>query len=176
MDPYPTESTIRDCAWKVQHRLEWYRDVFFMDHIWGAAETWRERLPSIEILVFQEELIVRGLKEHANEEDTMPASVQFPVMYAVVLAGDPECLEEIDKVNESVVTLDLVVSQLYLVPISNTDLLLASQREVGEDEGGQAGGEAVPEGGEPTGGGRCWSRCGDQGVEGTAATGRVDYS
>jgi len=27
-----------------------------------------------------------------------------------------ECLEEIDMVNESVVTLDLVVSRLYLVP------------------------------------------------------------
>jgi len=44
----------------------------------------------------------------------MPASVQFPIMYTVVLAG--ECLEEIDKVNESVVTLDLVVSRSYLVP------------------------------------------------------------
>jgi len=58
--------------------------------------------------VFQEELIARGLKEHANEEDAMLASVQFPIMYTVVLAG--ECLEEINKVNESVVTLDLVVS------------------------------------------------------------------
>jgi len=37
----------------------------------------------------------------------MPASIQFPIMYSAVLAG--ECLEEIDKVNESVVTLDLVV-------------------------------------------------------------------
>ena len=67
-----------------------------------------ERLPAIEMLVFQEELIARGLKEHADEEDTMPVSVQFPIMYTVVLAG--ECLEEIDKVNESVVTLVLVVS------------------------------------------------------------------
>jgi len=108
MDPYPTESTIRDCAWKAQHRLEQYRDVFFMDHIWGAAKMWRECLPNIEMSVFQEELIARGLKEHADEEDTMPASVQFPIMYVVVLAG--ECLEEINKVNESVVTLDLVVS------------------------------------------------------------------
>jgi len=157
MDPYPTESTIRDCAWKAQHRLEWYRDVFFMDHIWGAAEMWREHLPSIKMLVFQEELIARGLKEHADEEDTMPASVQFPIMYAVVLAG--ECLEEIDKVNKSVVTLDLVVSQSYLIPISNTDLLPVSQQEVGEGKGGQAGGEAVPEGGEPPGGGLCQSLC-----------------
>jgi len=84
-----------------------------MDHIWGAAETWRERLPAVEMSVFQEELIARGLKEHADEADAMPASVQFPIMYMVVLAG--ECLEEIDKVNESVVTLDLVVSRLYLV-------------------------------------------------------------
>jgi len=85
-----------------------------MDHIWGATETWRECLPAIEMSVFQEELIARGLKEHANEADAMPVSVQFPLMYTVVLAG--ECLEEIDKVNESVVTLDLMVSQLYLVP------------------------------------------------------------
>jgi len=75
---------------------------------------WWERLPAIEMLVFQEELIARGLKEHANEADAMPASVQFPLMYTVVLAG--ECLEEIDKVNESVVTLDLMVSRLYLAP------------------------------------------------------------
>jgi len=134
MDPYPMESTIRDRAWKAQHRLEWYRDVFFMHHIWGAAETWREHLPNIEMSVFQEELITRGLKEHADEEDTMPASIQFPIMYAAVLAG--ECLEEIKKVNESVVTLDLVVSRPYLVPISNTDLLPVSRREVGEGEGG----------------------------------------
>jgi len=39
-----------------------------MDHIWGAAETWWECLPSIKMSVFQEELIARGLKEHANEE------------------------------------------------------------------------------------------------------------
>jgi len=114
MDPYPTESTIRDRARKPNHRLERYRDVFFMDHIWGAAETWRERLPAIEMSVFQEELIARGLKEHADESDAMPASVQFPLMYTAVLAG--ECLEEIDKVNESVVTLDLVVGRLSLVP------------------------------------------------------------
>jgi len=54
-----------------------------MDHIWGAAETWRERLPAIEMSVFQEELIARGLKEHADEADAMPASVQFPLMYTV---------------------------------------------------------------------------------------------
>ena len=108
MDPYPTESMIRDRAQKVQHCLERYRDVFFMDHIWGAAETWQERLSAIEMLVFQEELIVRGLKEHADEEDAMPSSVQFPIMYMAVLAG--ECLEEINKVNESGATLDLMVS------------------------------------------------------------------
>jgi len=79
-----------------------------MGHIWGAAKTWQERLPAIEMSVFQEELIARGLKEHADEEDVMPVSVQFPIMYTAMLAG--ECLEEIDKVNESVVTLDLVVS------------------------------------------------------------------
>jgi len=108
MDPYPTESTIRDRARKPNHRLERYQAVFFMDHIWGAAETWRERLPAVEMSVFQEELIARGLKEHADEADAMPASVQFLIMYTAILAG--ECLEEIDKVNESVVTLDLVVS------------------------------------------------------------------
>jgi len=102
------ESTIRDRAQKPNHRLEQYRDVFFMDHIWGATETWRECLPAVEMSVFQEELIARGLKEHADEVDTMPASIQFPIMYSAVLAG--ESLEEIDKVNESVVTLDFVVS------------------------------------------------------------------
>jgi len=105
---------IRDRARKPNHRLERCRDVFFMDHIWGAAETWRERLPAIEMSVFQEELIARGLKEHADEADAIPASVQFPLMYTAVLAG--ECLEEINEVNKSVVTLDLVVSQSYLVP------------------------------------------------------------
>jgi len=60
---------------------------------------WWERLPSVEMSVFQEELIARGLKEHADEVDEMPASVQFPIMYTAVLAG--ECLEEINKVNES---------------------------------------------------------------------------
>jgi len=105
--------------------------------------------------VFQEELIARGLKEHADEEDAMPASIQFPIVYAAVLAG--ECLEEIDKVNESVVTLGVVVSRSYLVPISNTDLFPGSRREVGEGKGGRAGGEAVPEGGEPSGGGLRYS-------------------
>jgi len=83
-----------------------------------------ECLSGIEMSVFQEELIARGLKEHADEEDTMPVSIQFPIMYVAVLAG--ECLEEIDKVNESAVTLDLVVSRLYLVPMINTDLFPAS--------------------------------------------------
>jgi len=102
------ESTIRDRARKPNHCLERYRDVFFMDHIWGATEMWQERLPSVKMSVFQEELVARGLKEHADEADAMPVSVQFPIMYTAVLAG--ECLEEINKVNESVVTLDLVVS------------------------------------------------------------------
>jgi len=66
-----------------------------MDHIWGAAEMWRECLLAIEMSVFQEELIARGLKEYTDEEDAMLLSVQFPIMYTAVLAG--ECLEEIDK-------------------------------------------------------------------------------
>ena len=41
--------------------------------------------------------------------DAMPVSIQFPVMYSAVLTG--ECLEEIDKVNELVMHLDLVVGQ-----------------------------------------------------------------
>jgi len=113
MDPYLTESTIQDRTRKAQHRLEQYRDVFFMDHIWAAAETWQECLPSIEMSVFQEVLIARGLKEHADKEDTMPSSMQFPIAYAAVLAR--ECLEEIDKVNKSLVNLDLVMSQSYFV-------------------------------------------------------------
>jgi len=56
---------------------------------------------------FQEVLISRGIREHPEEEDAMPVSVRFPIAYAAVLAG--ECLEEIDKVNKSVVNLDLVV-------------------------------------------------------------------
>jgi len=107
MDPYLTEGTIRDHARKAQHCLEQYWDVFFMDHIWGAAETWRKCVRQIEMSPFQEALIVRGVREHAEEEDTMPPSVQFPIAYAAVLVG--ECLEEIDKVNESVVNLDLMV-------------------------------------------------------------------
>jgi len=113
MDPYPSEGVIRDHTCKAQHRLERYQDVFFMDHIWGTAETWQSHLPGIEMTVFQEALIARGLKEHADEEDAMPASVQFPIAYAVVLAG--ECLEEINKVNEQVVNQDLLVSRSYFV-------------------------------------------------------------
>jgi len=37
----------------------------------------------------------------------MPASVQFPIAYAAVLVG--ECLEEVDKVHDDIVNLDLVV-------------------------------------------------------------------
>ena len=47
------------------------------------------------------------MREFLEEEDAIPVSVQFPIAYSAVLAG--ECLEEIDKVNKSVVTLDLVV-------------------------------------------------------------------
>jgi len=90
-----------------------------MDHIWGAAETWRSRLPGIEMTVFQEALIARGLKEHADEEDAMPASVQFPIAYAAVLAG--ECLEAVDSVHDDVVNLDLVVSRSYFVLIQSID-------------------------------------------------------
>jgi len=89
------------------------QDVFFMDHIWGAAEMWRTCLLGIEMLVFQEALIARGLKEHANEEDAMPVSIQFPIAYVAVLVG--ECLKEIDKVNKQVVNQDLVVSRSYFV-------------------------------------------------------------
>jgi len=63
-----------------------------MDHIWGAAKTWQERLPAVEMSVFQEELIARGLKEHADKADAMQVSVQFPIMYLAVLAG--ECVEQ----------------------------------------------------------------------------------
>ena len=108
MYPYPTEGTIRDRARKAQHRLERYQDVFFMDHIWATAETWRSRLPGVEMTVFQEVLITRGLKEHTNEEDAMLASVQFPIAYAAVLAG--ECFEVVDNVHDDVVNLDLAVS------------------------------------------------------------------
>jgi len=90
MDPYLMEGTIRDRATKKPHRVELYWDVFFMDHIWAARETWSERLESIEMTVFQNVLIKRGLKEHPDEEDEMLARVQFLLVYAVVLAG--ECL------------------------------------------------------------------------------------
>ena len=90
-----------------RHRLEKYQDVFFMDHIWAAKETWRGRLLAIEMLVFQEVLIVRGLKEHLDEEDQMLTCVSYPLGYLVVLAT--ECLEEVNKVNDEVIHNDLLV-------------------------------------------------------------------
>jgi len=41
-------------------------NVFLMDAIWGVQEVWRRRLPSIEMSVFQESLIGRGLQEHLS--------------------------------------------------------------------------------------------------------------
>jgi len=81
-----------------------------MDHIWGAQETWRKRLLSIELTVFQEALVSRGLKEHPNEEDQMPTCVSYPLGYLAVLAA--KCLEAINKVSEEVVHNDLLVGSL----------------------------------------------------------------
>ena len=78
-----------------------------MDHIWAAGETVRSHLNGIEMSLFQEALIKRGVQEHLEEEDAMTPSVQFPIMYAAVLAA--ECFEEINKVSKQVVNQDLVV-------------------------------------------------------------------
>ena len=68
---------------------------------------WRGRLPSIEMTVFQEFLITRGLKEFSDEEDQMPMECSVPMGYSAVLAA--ECLEAIDEVSESVVHNDCLV-------------------------------------------------------------------
>jgi len=49
-----------------------------MDHIWAAQETWRNQIGLIEMSVFQEALISRGLKEHPDEEDDMLTCVLYP--------------------------------------------------------------------------------------------------
>ena len=84
-----------------------------MDVIWGAQEVWRRRLPNIEMLVFQESLIKRGLQEHPDKEDHMPTCVSYPLGYLAVLAA--ECLEAVDKVSEEVIHNDLLVNLLTFV-------------------------------------------------------------
>jgi len=109
---YPTQSQIVDRALKGQHHLEKFRDVFFMDAIWGVQEIWRRRLPSIKMSMFQESLIRRGLQEHPDKEDHMPTCVSYPLGYSAVLAA--ECLEAVDKVSEDVVHNDSFVNGLTL--------------------------------------------------------------
>jgi len=52
-----------------------------MDHIWGAAEIWRNHVRSIEMSAFQEALISRGLKEHPEEGD----AVMHPAFFTSIL-------------------------------------------------------------------------------------------
>jgi len=73
---------------------------------------WRKRLPSIEMTVFQESLIARGLKEFPDEEDQMPMECLILMGYLVVLAA--ECLEVIDEVPESVIHNDCLVCLLMI--------------------------------------------------------------
>jgi len=108
--PYPSQCRIMDCVAKNQHHLEKYWDVFMMDHIWVVQATWRKRLPSIEMTVFQEALISRGLKEHPEGGDLMLTCVSYPLGYLVVLAA--ECLEAIDTVSEEAIQFDLLVGSL----------------------------------------------------------------
>ena len=83
------------------HRLKKFRDVFAQDMIWVAQTMWRKRLPSIEMTVFQESLIARGLKEFPDKEDQMLRECSVSMGYSAVLAA--ECLEMIDDVLESVI-------------------------------------------------------------------------
>jgi len=87
-----------------------FRDVFLTDVIWGTQEIWRRRLPNIEMSIFQESLIRRGLQEHPDKEDHMPTCMLYLLGYSAVLAA--ECLEAIDKVLEDVVHNDLLVGSL----------------------------------------------------------------
>jgi len=84
-----------------EHRLEKFQDLFAQDMIWAAQTIWRKRLPSIEMTVFQEPLMARGLKEFPDEEDQMPMECSVLMGYLAVLAT--ECLEAIDEVSESVI-------------------------------------------------------------------------
>ena len=83
------------------HQLEKFRDLFVQDMVWAAQSMWRKRLPSIEMTVFRESLIARGLKEFPNDKD------QMPMGYSAVLAA--ECLEAINEVSERVVHNDCLV-------------------------------------------------------------------
>jgi len=89
------------------HRLEKFRDVFAQDMIWAAQTMWRKRLPSIEMMVFQESLISRGLKEFPDEDDQMPRECSVLMGYSAVLAA--ECLEMINGVSENVIHNDCLV-------------------------------------------------------------------
>jgi len=122
--PYPSQSQIRDRVVKNQHHLEKYQDVFMMDHIWAAQETWRNRLWSIEMSVFQEALISRGPKEHPDEEDAMLTCMLYPLGYLVVLAA--ECLEAIDTVSEEAIQFDLLVGSLVGVSCGEANQLPCS--------------------------------------------------
>jgi len=83
------------------HQLEKFRDVFAQDMIWAAQTMGRKRLPSIEMMIFQESLIARGLKEFPDEEDQMPRECSVSMGYSAVLAA--ECLEMIDDILENVI-------------------------------------------------------------------------
>ena len=75
--------------------------------IWGAKAIWREWIKNVEMTVFQESLIQRGLREIPEAEDKMLGCVDPCLGYTAVLAA--ECLEEIDKVHEEVTHCDLLV-------------------------------------------------------------------
>jgi len=83
------------------HRLEKFQDMFAQDMIWAVQTMWRKRLPSIEMMVFQEFLIARGLKELPDEEDQMLRECSVSMGYLAVLPA--ECLEMIDEVSENVI-------------------------------------------------------------------------
>jgi len=94
-------------AEKNEHQLKKFRDLFAQDMVWAAQMMWRKRLPLIEMTVFQESFIARGLKEFPNKEDQMPMEYSVLMGYSAILAA--ECLEAIDKVSESVVHNDCLV-------------------------------------------------------------------
>jgi len=95
------------CAEKNNHWLEKFQDLFAQGTVWVVQTMWRERLLLIEMMVFQESLIARGLKEFPDEEDQMLMECLVLVGYSAVLAA--ECLEAIEEVSERVIHNDCLV-------------------------------------------------------------------
>ena len=91
-----------------QHHLEKFRDLYVADQVFGAKKIWQRRVKDLEMTVFQESLISRGLMERHDEEARVSSDVDTCLGFSAVLSA--ECLEAVDRVSEEVTHHDLLVS------------------------------------------------------------------